>query len=70
MVSIWQITNQLESHFIAFEARGGDYRVFAQAERSMAMKHSLPHGGSYGDACDGCGQPWPCGVIWGMLAPE
>ena len=69
-MSLRQVTNQLETHFSAFESRGGDYAVMARVERKMAQEHSLTYGGAYGDACVGCGDPWPCAVIEGILAPE
>lgn len=69
-MSLWEITNQLESHFTSWENRGGDYAVHGRVERNLAAQHSLASGGGYGDPCAGCGNPWPCDVIWGIQAPE
>lgn len=49
------------------EAAGGDDRVGARAERRLVDEHQ-PDRRAAGEPCASCSQPWPCGVIEGVLA--
>jgi hypothetical protein len=55
------------SNIIDDERRGGDYAVIAGSDRAMLETHKAQ---AKGAPCAGCGDPWPCGVVRGIFAPD